>query len=754
MAKRPARHATDGIRYRPTLPVPAPIGGAGTIRGRLTRILALPMVVVLVLLGILIAGELGDFRTARDTTASVRLALAVQNAAEQLQAERGLTSGLLGGYIDFKGELPAVRTAVDTQVTALTRLAAGDGTGKAAVRAALEPRNGLGTIRALIDDGRLNPAEAFDYFTTWIASLNATDLGLDNSTDRALRRHVAALDALGTYKEYVAQERAFLTGVFAAGRFRPGEYAQFATVYGATRIASARLAATVTPAQAALTTAVEATGAYSEAKAFEQRALNTPTAPLQVDPQAWWSSFTTVLDGIAGQGRSIGADIQHRAEVLETGATRRLVLLGGLGILTMIGALVLLIFAARAISSPLALLAAEAGAVASRRLPDAVAAVQARTGEDMPEPPLPVRVSPRASSELHLVAEALDRVQATAYALATEQAVLRRNTTESLANLGRRNQSLLRRQLGFITRLEREESDPAGLANLFELDHLATRMRRNAESLLVLVGQSSPRVWGSAMPIADVIRAAISEVEEYRRVDLRRIDAGFVAGGFVAGLAHLVAELVENGLTFSQPDVDVEVQGRHFGDHYLIAVVDAGVGMGAEDLARANARLAGTENFLMAPAKFLGHYVVGQLARQLGVRVELTPSPVTGVTARVTVPAALLGEAPAIEASPVAASPVAADAVADIVEDEPQSRVIRAVEYLPAQTSGVAVAERTRNGLAKRPPRAARTGAKAKLVVTEPSATLDDSPEQVRDRMMALRKGFQRNEQEKANDER
>jgi hypothetical protein len=713
------------------------------------------VVVVLLLLGVLIAGELGDFRTARDTTASVRFALAVQNAAEQLQTERGLTSGLLGGYIDFKGELPAVRKAVDTQVAALTRLAAGSGSGKAAARTTLESLDGLATIRGLIDGGRLTSAEGFNYLTSWITALNAIDLGLDRSTDRALRRNVAALRAHGTYTEYVAQERAFLTGVFAAGRFRPGEYAQFATVYGATRIASAQLAATVTPAQAALTGAVEATGAYAQAKAFEQRALDTPVASLQVDPQAWWSSFTTVLDGIGAQGRSIGADIQHRADVLETGATRRLVLLSGLGVLTMIAALVLLIFASRSISRPLALLAAEAEAVASRRLPDAVTAVQARTDDELPEPPPPVRVSQRASSELHLVAEALDRVQATAFALATEQAVLRRNTTESLANLGRRNQSLLRRQLGFITRLEREETDPSGLANLFELDHLATRMRRNAESLLVLVGQSSPRVWSSAMPVADVIRAAISEVEEYRRVNLSRIDAGFVAGGSVAGIAHLVAELIENGLTFSQPDVDVEIQGRHFGDHYLIAVIDSGIGMGAEDLARANDRLAGSENFLMAPAKFLGHYVVGQLARQLGVRVELGRSPVAGVTARVTIPAALLGEAPAVEAPTIDGEPVVTEA--EIMEDPPKPRVlrpIRVVEYLPAQPAGATVAERTRNGLVKRPPRAGRADTKAKAAVAERPAALDDSPEQVRDRMVALRKGFQRNEQEKADNDR
>jgi anti-sigma regulatory factor (Ser/Thr protein kinase) len=242
-------------------------------------------------------------------------------------------------------------------------------------------------------------------------------------------------------------------------------------------------------------------------------------------------------------------------------------------------------------------------------------------------------------------------VQATAYRLATEQAQLRRSSGESLADLARRSQNLLRRQLGFITRLEGEETDPTGLANLFELDHLATRMRRNAESLLVLVGAASPRTWSAPLPVSDVIRAAVAEVEEYRRVTLRRVDDALLSGAVVSGVAHMLAELVENGLSFSAPDVDVEIQGRLLGDHYLIAVVDQGVGMDADELAEANRRLRGEGDFLVAPTRFLGHYVAGRLARDLGVGVELTPSPVTGLTARLLIPAELLALPPSLEAA-------------------------------------------------------------------------------------------------------
>jgi anti-sigma regulatory factor (Ser/Thr protein kinase) len=237
-------------------------------------------------------------------------------------------------------------------------------------------------------------------------------------------------------------------------------------------------------------------------------------------------------------------------------------------------------------------------------------------------------------------------VQNTAVMLASEQALIRRNTTASLANLGRRNQNLVRRQLSLISEFEREELDPGALANMFELDHLATRMRRNAESLLVLVGETSPRPWSAPLPVADVIRAALSEVEDYRRVVLRRVDEAWVAGAVVAEVAHMLAELVENGLSFSSPDVEVEIYGRKTGNRYLLAVVDYGIGMPREELERAKARLRDEENFLVAPTRFLGHYVVGRLAKQLDVQVELGESPVTGITARILLPAEVLSDAP------------------------------------------------------------------------------------------------------------
>jgi anti-sigma regulatory factor (Ser/Thr protein kinase) len=169
-------------------------------------------------------------------------------------------------------------------------------------------------------------------------------------------------------------------------------------------------------------------------------------------------------------------------------------------------------------------------------------------------------------------------------------------------------------------------------------------MRRNAESLLVLAGEASPRPWAQPLTVTDVIRAALSEVEEYRRVTLRRIDQIKVNGSVVAEVAHLLAELVENALSFSPPDSDVEIEGRRTSNGYLIAIVDHGLGMSPEAIAEANVRLSGSASFMAEPTKFLGHYVVGSLAKRHSIDVRLGEAPAAGVVARVLLPAALLAE--------------------------------------------------------------------------------------------------------------
>ncbi|MEV6815886.1 nitrate- and nitrite sensing domain-containing protein [Micromonospora sp. NPDC051296] len=755
--------------------------GGGTIRGRLVGIIALPVLAVLLLLGYVTVIEVSSYRAARAASEAVSLALAVQELTQELQTERGLTAGLLGGNVGFRDEITPARERVD-QRRQTVQTAISDGAPAAdRIDAALRELDGLAVVRSAADGGSAGRAATFEFFTERIAALNRIDFGLDQVPDPELRRHVATLDALSRIEESTAQQRAFLNGVFSAGGFAPGEFLQFAAMRAARETALADFAEQATPSQQAANDWVWDTGAARVAGYFEQVALNSADGRrLQVNPQSWWSALTTVLDGMRQMQQHVGAEIEARAAERQNESTQRILVVAALVTLFLSGAIGLLVVASRSITRPLALLAGEAHELATHRLPAAVRRLQDGTEEGSPEAPAPVRVPKRSSVEVRSVADALDQVQAVAFRLATEQAMLRRSTTESLANLGRRNQNLLRRQLGFITKLEREETDPAGLANLFELDHLATRMRRNAESLLVLVGAGGPRQWTTPLAIADVIRAAISEVEEYRRVQLRRIDDAWVVGANVSAVAHMLAELVENGLTFSPPDSDVEIQGRRTGDSYLVAITDQGIGMSPEDLAQANARLRGEVDYVSAPTRYLGHHVVGQLARDLDIDVQLAPSPVTGVTARVVLPPSVLTSANASApekgavggtAAPIAITATPTRITAESGETTPLSTggstttaSSGAVPARPVAGGSIVIpgdlaavdpaAERTTNGLRKRLPRERRAvspaPAAASSVPDRGPAALDDSPADIRNRLTALRAGTQRGQIERS----
>ena len=349
-----------------------------------------------------------------------------------------------------------------------------------------------------------------------------------------------------------------------------------------------------------------------------------------------------------GLGASSADDLVRSTLLDEAGTIRgaaqdrmRLFVIAAAAIVSL--AILVTYFATTSITRPLRALRQQADDLARKRLPGAVRSIlDTPPGEDVAVPELePVQVATR--DEVGDVVEALNEVQSSTLTLAADQAVLRRNVADSFVNLGRRNQLLLDRQLDFITQLEQNETDPEQLDALFRLDHLATRMRRNAESLLVLAGAESPRQWSAPVPMSDVIRAGLAEVEDFQRVTIRHLDDAEVVGQAVAGLAHVLAELAENALTFSPPDEQVEVKGRwtSSGD-YVVAIADNGIGMTDAELDRANRRLSGREAYTVAPSRYLGHYVAGNLARQLGVAVRLQDDPAGGLVATVTLPADLL----------------------------------------------------------------------------------------------------------------
>ena len=253
--------------------------------------------------------------------------------------------------------------------------------------------------------------------------------------------------------------------------------------------------------------------------------------------------------------------------------------------------------------------------------------------------PIPIN----SQDEIGEVARAFDQVHREAVRLAAEQAMLRGNVNAIFTNLSRRNQSLIEGQLTLITDLENNEADPDQLESLFKLDHLATRMRRNGENLLVLAGEEPGRRWNQPVPLVDVLRAASSEVESYERIELTGVPESEIHGQAVTDLVHLLAELLENATTFSSPQTKVRVTATRLPDgRVMVEIHDKGIGLTAEDFADINHKLANPPTVDAAVSQRMGLFVVGRLADRHGIRVQLRPSgEQAGTTSLVMLPDAI-----------------------------------------------------------------------------------------------------------------
>jgi signal transduction histidine kinase len=318
----------------------------------------------------------------------------------------------------------------------------------------------------------------------------------------------------------------------------------------------------------------------------------------------------------------------------------------GIVLAALVAALLLTFLIARVMLKPLRVLRASALEIAYNRLPQTVT----RILED-PEPMVaaakavePVPITTR--EEIGELARSFDEVHEQAVKMAAEQALLRENVNGIFVNLSRRSQRLVERQLGVIDRLEADEQDPDHLASLFELDHLATRLRRNGESLLVLSGAGLAKSVPKPVSAADVIGAAVSEIEQYARVEVGVIPEVAVRGLSVHDLVHLLAELLDNATYFSEPETKVSVRAVVTRRKALaIQITDRGVGMSEEQVAEANQRLADPPDLDVSVTRRMGLYVVARLAQRHGIEVRVRENEDIegGVIARVVVPAELLG---------------------------------------------------------------------------------------------------------------
>jgi signal transduction histidine kinase len=358
---------------------------------------------------------------------------------------------------------------------------------------------------------------------------------------------------------------------------------------------------------------------------------------LGIPSEEWFGNITETIGKVRLVEETLVSDAINRAQDLRKQAIISAVGIGGTVLVVLVIALLFTVIVGRSMVRPLRRLRAGALEVAGVGLPETVRRMSEADSDNISIDVQPIDVD--SFDEIGEVARAFDQVHREALRLAANEAALRGNVNAMFVNLSRRSQSLVERQIKLIDELEQGEQDAERLGSLFQMDHLATRMRRNSENLLVLAGHESARRWNQPVPLVDVLRAAISEIEQYERVTLNVQPGIAVRGPAVNDVVHLIAELAENATSFSSADTPVNVSGHllHSGG-VLLDITDLGVGMGSEEMAHANWRLDNPPVVDVAVSRRMGLFVVARLAARHGIRVRLRPATGAGLTALVWLP--------------------------------------------------------------------------------------------------------------------
>jgi signal transduction histidine kinase len=374
-------------------------------------------------------------------------------------------------------------------------------------------------------------------------------------------------------------------------------------------------------------------------------ATNSPdlsVRPLSAqDADQWFDYNSATIDKMRTAEQRVIAEVIDRTGQLKSDARRSAVIDAALLCVVIVLVLGITLVVAQSLVRPLRRLRAGALDIAGNRLPGLVDRLRDPEAAASGIHVAPIDVD--STDEIGEVARSFDEVHREAVRLASNEALLRGNINAMFVNLSRRSQSLIERQLRLIEDLEQGEQDEDRLGSLFKLDHLATRMRRNSENLLVLGGQEQVRRWNQPVPLIDIVRASLSEVEQYERVGLRVQGDVSVIGPVVNDLVHLVAELVENATVFSPEHTKVTVSGHLLsGGGAMLQITDNGVGMAPDELEAVNWRLANPPVIDASAARRMGLYVVGRLAVRNGIRVELRSALSGGLTAFVLMPARVI----------------------------------------------------------------------------------------------------------------
>jgi signal transduction histidine kinase len=628
------------------------------IRGKLAALVMAPLLVVVSLTIGLTAGQVGRASDAANTVRSVDVASQIGVVVADLQEERLASVAFLAGAASA-ADVALKSADVGDEITDVeANLGASL---PAPIRQAISASSSLDPLRAKIAERTGSPDDVVTGFGAVIGGiLDALRLvdGVDATTEAG--REVVALDALLRIDELNSESAALLLTV------AHGQSAGSIVAYGSDRSAitllMSRFTAYATTEQIDLYGLVTQAFIQRTGTGFAQSFAKSPQQTVaSLTPQVLYPAMESfiVLGGFVE--KKISTDVttavtgQHNTDLLEAYGT------SGLVLLVLLGVGFLNVTVARSVAQPLIALT-----VSAERVARVTEAELLRVADDESESVEPVRLEPvpiAASDEANEIGElarAFERVQGTAALLVERQVASRRNVAQMFGHVGRRTQNLVGRQVALIDALEFEETDSNRLADLYRLDHVTSRLRRNAGSLVVLSGAADSGEYVAPLPLADVVRLGLGEIEGYTRVDVDVPANLAVAPARINDLVQILAELMENATAFSPPHTRVTVTA----DHERLTIVDHGIGLAPERISEENARLAQRERLDLAPTEVLGLFVVGRLARRHEITVELSSTPGGGLTAVVNMrsdslpPAAVGAPTPTLSATAFEATPL------------------------------------------------------------------------------------------------
>ncbi|MGH3382125.1 MAG: sensor histidine kinase, partial [Actinoallomurus sp.] len=591
-----------------------------------------------------------------------------------LEQERRLSLVFLGSKSDGdRAAMESGRLVTDRQAEQFRRLVSDKSTqniisaqSRATTKELLQYLDNLPARRKALDAGGMTRAQTFTRYTGAVSTIVQLQASLSTLSDPEVTKDANNEVGLARAREVLSQEDALLSGALAAGQLSFAEHVQFTKLVGTQRSLYSDLLPDLRSADRAQYERITTAPEYARLQSMENRFTDHMPAskpnPMSVNPgmppattgmpmdakitpntQAEWkTTVSSVLTRLRGLELASTSAASERSKPISNGIILRVVLAGALGLVAVIASLVLSLWVGRSVIRELTGLRRAALDLANERLPGVIRRL--RRGEDVD---VAAEVPPLSFStrEIDQVGQAFNAARRTAIQGAVEEAALRRSISEVFLNLARRNQALLHRQLSLLDTMERRISEPDELDDLFRLDHLATRMRRHAEGLIILSGQAPGRGWRNPVPIVDVARAASAEVEDYARVTVATMPRVAISGSAVADLIHLLAELIENATLYSPPDTTVQVTGQVVAHGFAMEVEDRGLSMDPASLAEANEKLARPPDFDLSNSAQLGLFVVGRLAQRHSVQVTLRTSPYGGTTAIVLLPDGIVARA-------------------------------------------------------------------------------------------------------------